>query len=302
MAFTTIIWGAAFPITKPGLADMPPATFALLRFVTTAIILVPLVFIRRGGWHFSRRTWLKVAMAGLMGFTIIQLGQNWGLTLSTASDISILAATEPLSIALLAALFLGEKPNRMVWLGLFISLMGVWLVIGINPMTLFETGADGKSNTRILGDLLFLVGTLGWATYNIMSRHLTQHYDGLELTSGAVLCGLLGLAPFSLFELLNPGDHPIKLSGAVIGGVLYSALLVTVFGFLALSWSLKHVTAAKVALLFYLQPVSGVLISWLGGEQLSWTFGVGTLLILTGVYLAEQRGQVSLTSSPTPYE
>jgi drug/metabolite transporter (DMT)-like permease len=292
MAVTTIIWGAAFPITKPGLQDMPPATFALLRFIIAAAILVPLLFILRKGWHFPRRIWLQVGLGGLMGFSLIQLGQNWGLSFSTASDISILAATEPLTIALLAAVFLGEKPTRLVWLGLLVSLVGVWFVIGINPLSLFTASADNKNDTRIPGDLIFLVGTLGWAIYNVISRKLTQRYDGLELTTGAVLCGVAGLVPFSILELIFVTDRPVHFTGSVAVGVLYSALLVTVFGFLALSWSLKHVTAAKVALLFYLQPVSGVLIAWLGGEQLTWSFGVGTVLILAGVFIAEQYGKV----------
>ncbi len=296
MAVTTIIWGAAFPITKPGLEDMPPATFALLRFIISAAILVPLLFIMRGGWHFPRRIWLQVAVAGLMGFSLIQLGQNWGLSFSTASDISILAATEPLTIALLAAWFLGEKPSRIVWLGLLISLVGVWFVIGINPLTIFAANPTGKGDTRIPGDLIFLAGTLGWAVYNVISRKLSQRYDGLELTTGAVLCGVAGLVPFSVLELIFVTDHPVRFTGSVAVGILYSALLVTVFGFLALSWSLKQATAAKVALLFYLQPVSGVLIAWLGGEQLSWTFGVGTVLILAGVYVAEQYGKVKVVA------
>ena len=294
MALTTIIWGAAFPITKPGLADMPPATFAFLRFVITLIILLPPLFILRGGWHISRRDWGRVALAGLMGFALIQLGQNWGLILSLASDISVLAATEPISITLLAAFLLGEKPNRAVWLGLLVSLAGVLLVIGINPLDLFSAGggAKGDSGSRILGDLIFLFGTLGWAAYNVITRSLSRRYNGLEMLTGALIFGLLGLAPFSLLELTVMAQ-PIRWSGAVVIGLVYSALLVTIFGFLALSWSLKRVPAAKVALLFYLQPLSGVLVAWLGGEQLSWNFGVGALLILAGVYLAEQLGQIA---------
>ncbi len=295
MALTTIIWGAAFPITKPGLADLPPATFALLRFLIAALVLLPMVFIRRGGWNFPRRVWLSVALGGLMGFSLIQLGQNWGLRLSTASDISILAATEPLSITLLAAFFLGEIPNKAVWFGLIISLIGVMFVLGINPLALFISSPANNAGTRVAGDLIFLGGTLGWAIYNIINRKLAQQYDGLEVISAAILFGIGGLAPFSLLEIISTSpEHPLRLTGTAIVGLLYAALLVTVFGFLALSWSLKRVAAAKVALLFYLQPVSGVLLAWLGGEQLSWTFGAGTLLILCGVYVAEQLGKVKL--------
>ncbi len=291
MVVTTIIWGAAFPISKSGLADVPAATFALMRFVIAAAILVPLVFIMRKGFHIQRRDWPKVIFAGFLGFVVIQLGQNWGLSLSPASDIAILTTTEPVSIALLAAYILGEKPAPLFWAGLGLSLLGVLIVIGVNPISLFTPASGPVANpNRLFGDLLFLLGTLGFAGYNVISRGLSQRVDGLEFTGGAVMVGVVGLLPFALIEILF-GTAPIRFTGVAWGGILYTALLVTVFGFLALSWSLKRVTAARVALLFYLQPLSGVIISWFGGEQLTWNFGVGAVMIVGGVYIAERASR-----------
>jgi drug/metabolite transporter (DMT)-like permease len=291
MVVTTIIWGAAFPITKPGLADVPAATFALVRFAITAAVLVPMVFMLRKGFHIRREDWPKVILAGFLGFVVIQLGQNWGLSLSPASDISILTTTEPVSIALLAAYILGEKPTPVFWVGLALSMLGVLIVIGVNPLSLFMASTGPvESPNRLLGDLLFLAGTLGFAGYNIISRGLSQRVDGLEFTGGAVLAGVVGLLPVCLFEIVA-GTQPIHFTGVAWGGILYSALLVTVFGFLALSWSLKRVTAARVALLFYLQPLSGVIIAWFGGEQLTWNFGIGAVMIILGVYIAERASR-----------
>lgn len=293
MVVTTIIWGAAFPISKSGLGDVPAATFALSRFAIAAAILLPLVFLLRKGFHISRQDWPKVALAGVLGFVVIQLGQNWGLSLSPASDISILTTTEPVSIALLGAYFLKEKPAPFFWVGLAISLVGVLTVIGVNPLTLFSPGSGSGSTengNRLFGDLLFLGGTLGFAGYNVLNRGLSKRIDGLEFTGGAVSVGVICLIPFALIEIFL-GTAPINYTGKAWVGILYTALLVTVFGFLALSWSLKRVPAARVALLFYLQPLSGVIISWFGGEQLTWNFGVGAVLILGGVYIAERASR-----------
>ncbi len=287
MIVTTIIWGAAFPITKPGLLDVPPATFAVARFGISLGVLLPFLFGLRKGWHLPPQAWGRVALAGFLGFSFAQLGQNWGLTLSPASDIAILASTEPLCIAVMAAFFLKERPGQAVWAGLAISLVGVLVVVGVNPLNLLNPsgGADGKGDYRVLGDLTFLTGMLGFAIYNILTRSLTQRYNGLELTSGALIFGFLGLVPFSAFEIMN--NKAPQFTQAAWVGILYSALLVTAFGFLALSWSIKKVPVARVALLFYIQPVSGVLISWFGGEKLTLNFGIGAAIILTGLFVAE---------------
>ncbi len=295
MVVTTIIWGAAFPISKSGLGDVPAATFAFVRFVIAAAILVPMVFVLRRGFHIERGDWPKVGLAGILGFVVIQLGQNWGLSKSPASDIAILTTTEPVSIALLAAYFLGEKPKPLFWVGLALSLVGVLTVIGVNPLTVFAPSAgSSEGGNRLLGDLLFLGGTFGFAGYNILNRGLSKRIDGLEFTGGAVAVGVVGLLPFALLEIFA-GTAPINFTGTAWVGILYTALLVTVFGFLALSWSLKRVTAARVALLFYLQPLSGVIISWFGGEQLTWNFGVGAVMILSGVYIAERGSRARNT-------
>ena len=308
MIFINIMWGAAFPITKPGLVDFPPATFAFLRFVLAALILVPMVFLLWGSWHFDRRTWKLVALGGFMGFSMTQLGQNWGLALSTASDISILAAIQPLTITLVAALFLGERPDRTSWLGFLISLIGICVVIGINPFEIFNGAGTNASTSndpssslnpfgRILGGVVFLVGTIGSGVYSVVNRRLVQHNDSLELVGGAVIWGMLGLAPFSGFEVasrLGSGGSGLDFNGWVILGIVYSAVGVTVIGFLALTWSLRQVPVAKIAVLYYLQPVSGVLLSWLLGDRLDLSFIIGSLLILAGVFVAEHWGKIKV--------
>jgi drug/metabolite transporter (DMT)-like permease len=140
-----------------------------------------------------------------------------------------------------------------------------------------------------------LAGTIGSGVYSVVNRRLVQRNDTLELTGGAVIWGVIGLAPFSGLEVINGwgGSSGLHFNEWVVIGIVYSALGVTAFGFLALTWSLRQVAVAKVAVLYYLQPVSGVLLAWLAGDKLDWSFGIGSLLILAGVFLAEQWGKIT---------
>src|SRR4029079_16532489 len=84
IAGVNVIWGAAFPLTKPALETIPPFTFALLRFGVALAILTPLA--GRGAPVLLRGPdgrWL--AVMGLLGFCVAQLAQTMALSLSPAS-------------------------------------------------------------------------------------------------------------------------------------------------------------------------------------------------------------------------
>src|SRR3954447_11372569 len=87
MAGVNIIWGAAFPLTKPALETIPPFTFALLRFTLALALLLPLA--RGQAPALLRGTdGRRLAIMGLLGFCVAQLAQTLALSLSPASDIA----------------------------------------------------------------------------------------------------------------------------------------------------------------------------------------------------------------------
>src|SRR3712207_168314 len=87
MAGVNVIWGAAFPLTKPALETIPPFTFALLRFALALAVLLPLA---RGQTLALLRgpDGPRLAIMGLLGFCVAQLAQTLALSLSPASDIA----------------------------------------------------------------------------------------------------------------------------------------------------------------------------------------------------------------------
>ncbi len=282
MAGVNIIWGIAFPITKPALADIPPFTFATLRFMLALVVLLPL----------ARRQWLdllrgperwQILWLGLSGFTIVQLAQMAALKLSPSSDIALLAALSPLWITLLAWPLLGERPNLRGWAGFALAIGGLAFILWPQDAGLQALGSD-----RIIGDAIYVLGTLTWAFYNIIGKNMMSRHHPLGPTAAAALIGTLGLIPFALWEVGSGQILRFSLAGAVALG--YTALLVTVVGFLVLFWAYQRASAAQVAITMYLQPLAGVLIAWLWlGEPLSTGFLVGAGFVLAGVGLVTSR-------------
>jgi drug/metabolite transporter (DMT)-like permease len=277
MAGVNIIWGVAFPITKPALETIPPFTFALLRFGLAMAVLLPLagreaLALLRG----PDRRW--IALMGLLGFCVAQLAQTQALKLSPASDIALLSTGTPLWIALLAGIWLGERLTRRVVLGFALAIGGLTLILW--PQ---ESAAAGIGQ-RLLGDAIFLVNGFTWACYNVMGKRMMVRHTPLATTTAAGLVGIVGLLPFAAGEWFFGLTPQPTWVGA--GAVAYTGLLVTVVGFLTLFWAYSRVRAAQVAITMYLQPLAGVLVAWaLLGEQLSGTLAAGALLVFLGVWV-----------------
>jgi drug/metabolite transporter (DMT)-like permease len=277
MAGINVIWGAAFPLTKPALEAIPPFTFALLRFTVALAVLLPLA---RGQALALLRgpDGRRLAFMGLLGFCVAQLAQTLALSLSPASDIALLSTASPLWIALLASVWLGEHLGRRGMLGFGLAIAGLVLILW--P----QGGASTGLGSRLVGDMIFLVNGFTWACYNVMGKDMMSRHAPLPATAAAGLVGAIGLLPFAAGEWLSGQTPRLTLVG--VAAVGYTGLLVTVLGFLVLFWAYSRVRAAQVAITMYLQPLAGVLVAWaLLHEPLGPTFLAGAALVFGGVWL-----------------
>src|SRR5262249_11378850 len=159
MAGRNVIWGAAFPLTQPAVEQVPPFTFALVRFSVALAVLLPLARGEALALLRGPDRW-RLATMGLLGFCIAQLAQTLALSLSPASDIALLSTATPLWITLLARIWLGERIGRRGALGFALALGGLTLILWPH-----DAGA-ADAGWRVLGDLIFLAHRLTWACHH----------------------------------------------------------------------------------------------------------------------------------------
>ena len=288
MAFVNVIWGAAYPITKPALIDMPPISFAFWRFVVALAVLIPLA---------PSETWVLITgperkrffVLGLIGYCITQITQVEALTLSPSTHIALLSATTPLWVAGLAHVMLGERITRRMMLGICIAICGMILVL--NPE---RSGSVGLG--AIIGYAIYIVSAFCWGMYTVMGRSLMQTHPPVPATAAATFYGVVCLLPFAIGEYAF--GLVTNITVATVSGILYTGLMVTVVGYLALFWALQRTTSGKVSAMMYFQPIAGVAVAWVWlHEQPNLLFFVGSALTLLGVWFV--TSQPSRTSHPT---
>lgn len=284
ISVASIIWGAASPIFKWSLTNIPPFTLAFLRFSLAALILYP--FLQKKFYPLEKRDFIWVFLFGFFGITLNISAFFLGLRLAPSINASIIGSIAPLLLLVICAFFLKERVEKIEILGTCISFIGVLIIIMV-PLL-----ADSQSaEISLLGNLLFVIAALGAVGQTIVGKKLFNKYpDPLPITFYAFIVGAFSFFPLFIIEYLkNPGWlGNLDLAGGVgiFYGVVFSSLLAYVF----YDWGLSKINASEIGVFNYLMPITAILIAVpFFGEKLTIPFILGGILVILGIFLTERH-------------
>ena len=129
VAFLCLIWGGTWVVIKVGLEDSPPFLSATLRFVIAVAVLGAIVFIGKRPHPRGGLMWWRMVLPGVFMYAIPYAAVYWAAQYIPAALNSILFATFPFFVAILAHFYLpNERLNPIKWLGLFGGLLGLLII------------------------------------------------------------------------------------------------------------------------------------------------------------------------------
>lgn len=276
MLLLAIMWGLSIPATKLGLQDLSPLMLTALRFG----IAVPFLFIfaccrLRLPWQAVP----SVIALGVMGITLGNVAQSFGVQGTSASAGTIISATIPVFIVIFAAIRLRQAVTGRQWVGVFAAFSGIALVaVGSG------SGADDASSTTMAGVVWMLVSAVAIAFYYIWSAELSEKYGTVPVAAWNILAGFIVILPLAGWEALHTS---FQFTAQTIWVATYLGIAVTVAGLFLWLHLLRVVPARVAASVQYLQPVFGIAASAaLFGDKLGVLFAVGVALIFGGLALA----------------
>jgi drug/metabolite transporter (DMT)-like permease len=269
------IWGSTWLFIKLGLADLPPLTFAGIRFVISCAILFPLVWVRHLALPKGRRDWFLLVGTGVMSFSL-----NYGLVFWAEQYISsglaaLLQATLPAFGLLLAHIYVPAERITLVKIaGVVLGVCGVGVVFS-NQLAI--------SGRQALAGCVAMVLSAFFAAYsNVMVK---SHGKNLTPTVIAAFQMLFGMVPLLLYGIAFEGN-PLRFRWTTIAVVslLYLAVVGSVIAFLLYYWLMQNMDVTKTMLISLVTPVVAVILGMLVlDEQLSWRTLVGGAMIIAGI-------------------
>jgi len=259
-------------------AGASPLAVAAWRLVLASAILVPIALAHGTLRALKRR---DLALGVLSGAALAVHFVLWisslGFT-SVASSV-LFVSTHPIFVGVGGALFLGERINRSLAIGIAVTLAG-GILVGFGDLHL---GAW-------TGDLLALGGGLFAAVYFLIGRRLRPHVSLVDYT--AITYGtaaVLTLAACLVFR--------IRLVGFAPPTYLWLALLAIgpqLIGHGTFNWALRHLPAAKVSIFILGEPVGAAVLAYLVfGETLTWLGALGAAIILAGITISLRDKEVT---------
>jgi drug/metabolite transporter (DMT)-like permease len=211
------------------------------------------------------------------------------IALVGAGLATVLGNTQVVIVAVLAWLFLGERPPRRTLLALPVVLIGVVLISGV-----IGKGAYGTNPG--LGVILGMVVGLVYAAFLLVLR---RGNADIRRPAGPLFDATLIGALASLLIGLPLGEVDLVPSLPAHAWLLLLALSSQVVGWLIISVSLPRLPAALTSVILTLQPVASVVLAMLLlGEAPSAVQLLGAGTILFGLVLATIRFRGELPREP----
>ena len=274
-----IIWGAASPIFKYALTNIQPFTLAFIRFFTASLILLPCV---SKPFSIPKKSFSNLFLLSLFGVTINISYYFWGLKLSPSINAPVIASAGPVALYIASILYLHEKAHLKILLGTLISLSGVIVIVGQPILT---RSVDGE----LLGYLFFVIATLAAVSHAILLKRMPEKISTLTLTFWMFLIGSMGfLIPAIVENTRFPFWETLDIRGII--GILFGVFLSSTLAYVLFDWGVRHIHAQDVGVFSYVDPVVAILIAVpLLGETISLVFVIGSLFVLSGIYIAEGR-------------
>lgn len=190
---------------------------------------------------------------------------------------TVLGNTQVVFIALLAWLFMDERPGRTTLVVLPVLMAGVVLLTGL--------GSGAYGTDPVLGVILGASSGLTSAAYVLVFRHASRRLQEGESPVGLLLQTSAGgaVAALLLGLLTDPG-FSFSLSLQSHGWLVLLAAVAQVAGWLLLSKALRKLPALDTAVIMLLQPVLALVWSNLiFSERLSPVQVVGVVTLLAGI-------------------
>ena len=282
--FVTFLWSTSWVLIKFGLEEIPPLTFAGLRYLLAFLVLLPGFLKHKNKIRgLSKPAWRNLVILGIVFYALTQGGAFVALNYLDAISFSLMLNFTPVLVGILGAAALREFPNRWQWMGILVFLIGV--LIYFHPISEMAIGEFGL----LAGGLTVCAN----AAASILGRYVNRDQSIPPILVTAISMGvgdfiLLG-AGFALEE-----KPSISLINWLI--IIWLAVINTALAFTLWNRTLQTLSAVESSIINNTMLIQVAILAVIFlGESLSGRDVLGLFLVMVGI-LAVQLTNPSLDS------
>ncbi|PWC08483.1 DMT family transporter [Mycetocola zhujimingii] len=276
LVLANLFWSGNYVVGHLLADGISPLQLTAIRWAIAAPLLVVFaILIEKPNWRAALREWPMHLLQAALGLVAFCLFSYEALAHTTALNAALVGATNPVLIAVVAAVLVRERMRGASILGLVTSLLGVLLIL--THGNLFEVFTTEYN----VGGLYMLGAVAVWTAYTIIGRTLKT----APVTSAALqsVIAAIALAPIALAV-----GGPIALDSAGWWGVLYIGVFPSVLSLMLWNISVKKIGAGRAGIYLNLMPVFTALMALAMGTPITLVQVLGGALVIGGVWLTSR--------------
>lgn len=280
-----LFFGSAPVFGKFALQTFSPYTIVGFRVGGAALAFYFLQRLRGSISLDNRKDYVYFAIFALIGIVSNQLFYFKGLSLTTATNASLIAVMIPIFAIIISTIIGNDFLSVRKVLGIIVAALGVTVLI--NPF-------KGEfSTTTLWGDLMILLNSLSYAFYVAVSKKFVNKYGALKSIAWLFIFGSIINVPLGFYFLQQMDLTQVSWFSWLM--ILCLMIFPTILAYFWNTWALSKVEPSVVVVYVYLQPLIGFFSAVIFlGEHLSIRPVISAILIFIGVFLVTRKSNATI--------
>ena len=280
--FVVFLWATSWVFVKIGIKDIPPITFAGLRYFIAFLCLLAVMLTNGTRNEFRkipRHAWVQLFILGVLFYAGTQGAIFVALAYLPAVTVNLLWSFSSVAVAVFGVFWLSENPTTLQWGGILLAMAGA--IIYFFPVSIPEQ--------QFFGVLIAIIGILANAVSSIMGRDINRSGKYRPLVVTVITMGI-GSTILLLAGFVLEGVPAINLQSW--GIILWLALVNTAFAFTLWNHTLRTLTAMESSI------INGTMMIWIPifaiiflGETMTGKEVIGLIIVGVGTLTVQLRNK-----------
>ncbi|MBX3008411.1 MAG: DMT family transporter [Melioribacteraceae bacterium] len=276
----TFLWSTSFIIIKLGLSEIPPLTYAGMRYFIAFLAFIPFILKPKNIEqlkHLNSGQIKKLFLLGLIFYALTQGTQFIGLSLLPSVTVSLMLNFTPIVVAILGIIWLNEKPTLIQWIGTFTFIIGI--VVYFIPLNSIVSQG--------FGILVMIVGVASNALSSILGRDINRQKNISPILVTFISMGFGSVILFSA-GIIKDGIPEIGIITWIL--LLWLALVNTAFAFTLWNKTLRSLSAMESSIINGTMLIQIAFLAWIFlGESITIYKGIGMGIAAIGALLVQLK-------------
>ena len=283
-----VLWGSTYLALHFVLESMPPFLMAAFRFITAGSIMLLFAKLNKHSWPAKD----EIKNAAIIGFLLLVLGNGgvvWAQQYISSGITALMVTIEPVWVVLLLWLRNSKnKPSPIVWIGIFMGIAGIIVLVG-------PSGFGSLEQLNPFAVIALLISSVSWALGSVYALRAKLPSSpamstGFQMLAAGICLFLVGTgrSEWTTFELSEITNNSIL-------GFLYLIIFGSLIGFTSYSYIVKHASPTSVSTYAYVNPVIAVFLGWwIGNERVGAQTLIAASLLVSAVVLIIMKPDLKL--------